>query len=216
MSDPQTLVDRLDTAEDAFGHVGGRPEFEPELNAAPDAAPGEVQIQKPVGSSRCRRTSTRSASTTARRSNTRSSLSNTRSRDTCSRSPGLKNGTSGTIRGRTSWRKDRSRSRARRSNDWSDCTTPAERNTTTARPSRRNDRHQPCSPSPGLSTTTSSASTTKSNSSVPARPISPSSPPFGTEGLPIDYRNECLTACPSKMCTGSWIFPCRLAKHLLK
>lgn len=46
MSDPTTLVDGLDAAEDAFGHVAGRPTFEPTLNSAPDADPGEVQIQK--------------------------------------------------------------------------------------------------------------------------------------------------------------------------
>lgn len=46
MSDPTDLLERIDAAEDAFGHAHGRPTFEPELNAASDAADGEVQIQK--------------------------------------------------------------------------------------------------------------------------------------------------------------------------
>lgn len=46
MSDPSALLDELAAAEDAFGHAHGRPKFEPELNASPDASDGEVQIQK--------------------------------------------------------------------------------------------------------------------------------------------------------------------------
>jgi len=46
MGDPQRVVSRLASAEDAFEHADGRPRFEPGLNARPDAEPGEVQIQK--------------------------------------------------------------------------------------------------------------------------------------------------------------------------
>lgn len=46
MSDPQDLLGHLEAAEDAFGHTDGRPQFEPGMNATPDAEPGEVQIQK--------------------------------------------------------------------------------------------------------------------------------------------------------------------------
>jgi len=46
MSDPTALLDRLDAAEDAFGHAAGRPVFEPELNASTEADPGEVPLQK--------------------------------------------------------------------------------------------------------------------------------------------------------------------------
>jgi hypothetical protein len=46
MSDPTALLDEITAAEDAFGHTHGRPDFEPELNSAPDASAGEVQIQK--------------------------------------------------------------------------------------------------------------------------------------------------------------------------
>ncbi|QSW98144.1 hypothetical protein [Haloterrigena alkaliphila] len=46
MSDPAELLERIDAAEDAFGHAHGRPTFEPELNAASDADAGEVQVQK--------------------------------------------------------------------------------------------------------------------------------------------------------------------------
>lgn len=46
MSDPQELVDQLDAAKDAFTHAAGRPEFEPGINASPEAESGEVQIQK--------------------------------------------------------------------------------------------------------------------------------------------------------------------------
>lgn len=46
MSDPNELLERITAAEDAFGHAYGQPTFEPELNAAPDADDGEVQIQK--------------------------------------------------------------------------------------------------------------------------------------------------------------------------
>ncbi|PGF14889.1 DNA-binding protein [Natrinema sp. CBA1119] len=46
MSDPIELLERIDAAADAFGHAHGRPTFEPELNAAPDADDGEVQTQK--------------------------------------------------------------------------------------------------------------------------------------------------------------------------
>lgn len=46
MSDPSHVLDRLDAAEDAFGHTAGRPEFEPDVNASPDADPGEVPLQK--------------------------------------------------------------------------------------------------------------------------------------------------------------------------
>lgn len=46
MTDPTAILNRLDTAEDAFGHVTGRPEFESDVNASPDAARGEVPLQK--------------------------------------------------------------------------------------------------------------------------------------------------------------------------
>lgn len=46
MSDPSELLDEIASAEDAFSHADGRPEFEPGLNASPDANEGEVQIQK--------------------------------------------------------------------------------------------------------------------------------------------------------------------------
>ena len=46
MSDPTALLEEIAAAEDAFGHAHGRPEFEPELNSAPDASDGEVQIHK--------------------------------------------------------------------------------------------------------------------------------------------------------------------------
>jgi hypothetical protein len=46
MSDPTALLEEIDAAEDAFGHAHGRPAFEPEVNASPDASAGEVQIQK--------------------------------------------------------------------------------------------------------------------------------------------------------------------------
>lgn len=46
MSDPAELLERIETAEDAFGHALGRPTFEPQLNASSDASSGEVQIQK--------------------------------------------------------------------------------------------------------------------------------------------------------------------------
>lgn len=46
MSDPAELREAIEAAEDAFSHADGRPEFEPDLNAAADASSGEVQIQK--------------------------------------------------------------------------------------------------------------------------------------------------------------------------
>lgn len=46
MSDPHGLLDEIASAEDAFSHADGRPEFEPGLNASSDARDGEVQIQK--------------------------------------------------------------------------------------------------------------------------------------------------------------------------
>lgn len=46
MSDPGELLDAIAAAEDAFGHAHGQPTFEPEINSAPDASEGEVQIQK--------------------------------------------------------------------------------------------------------------------------------------------------------------------------
>lgn len=46
MSDPAELIERLEAVEDAFSHARGRPTFEPELNSAPNAREGEVQIQK--------------------------------------------------------------------------------------------------------------------------------------------------------------------------
>jgi len=46
MSDPSELLDTIAAAEDAFGHAHGQPTFEPEINSAPDASDGEVQIQK--------------------------------------------------------------------------------------------------------------------------------------------------------------------------
>lgn len=46
MSDPEHLRDLLETAEDAFGHAHGRPVFEPEIDATPEATDGKVQIQK--------------------------------------------------------------------------------------------------------------------------------------------------------------------------
>lgn len=46
MSDPESILDSLDEAEDAFSHAGGPPEFEPGVNASPDAEPGEVPLQK--------------------------------------------------------------------------------------------------------------------------------------------------------------------------
>jgi len=46
MGDPTRLLDRLDTAEDAFSNATGKPNFEPAINAAPDAGPGEVPLQK--------------------------------------------------------------------------------------------------------------------------------------------------------------------------
>lgn len=46
MSDPAKLLEELEAAEDAFGHVDGKPTFESGLTASPDARPGEVQIQK--------------------------------------------------------------------------------------------------------------------------------------------------------------------------
>lgn len=46
MSDPSDLLAGIEAAEDAFSHARGRPKFEPELNAGPDAVDGEVQIQK--------------------------------------------------------------------------------------------------------------------------------------------------------------------------
>ncbi|MFC7057044.1 DNA-binding protein [Halovenus salina] len=46
MSDPSAVLDRLDAAEDAFSHAAGRPAFEPNVNAAPDADAGEVALQK--------------------------------------------------------------------------------------------------------------------------------------------------------------------------
>lgn len=46
MSDPDGLLTAISAAEDAFGHAHGRPTFEPTLNPGPDAADGEVQIQK--------------------------------------------------------------------------------------------------------------------------------------------------------------------------
>ena len=46
MSDPNSLLDQIAAAEDAFGHTHGQPTFEPGLNATPDADTGEVQIQK--------------------------------------------------------------------------------------------------------------------------------------------------------------------------
>lgn len=45
MSDPNDLLEQIAAAEDAFGHAHGQPTFEPELNAAPDADEGAVQIQ---------------------------------------------------------------------------------------------------------------------------------------------------------------------------
>lgn len=46
MSDPNELLERIATAEDAFGHALGRPTFEPQLDASSDTSDGEVQIQK--------------------------------------------------------------------------------------------------------------------------------------------------------------------------
>lgn len=46
MSDPQHVLDGLLSVEDAFGYLEGSPTFEPGVNAAPDADPGCVQIQK--------------------------------------------------------------------------------------------------------------------------------------------------------------------------
>lgn len=46
MSDPSTLLNQLDAAEDAFSHTAGHPEFEPGVNASPEAEPGEVPLQK--------------------------------------------------------------------------------------------------------------------------------------------------------------------------
>jgi hypothetical protein len=46
MSDPDDLLEGISAAEDAFSHAHGRPAFEPGINSAPDAADGEVQIQK--------------------------------------------------------------------------------------------------------------------------------------------------------------------------
>lgn len=46
MSDPADLLEGIEAAEDAFNHALGEPMFEPGLNAAPDAADGEVSIQK--------------------------------------------------------------------------------------------------------------------------------------------------------------------------
>lgn len=46
MSDPTELREAIEAVQDAFSHAHGRPEFEPELNAAVDASAGEVQIQK--------------------------------------------------------------------------------------------------------------------------------------------------------------------------
>lgn len=46
MTDPATILDRLDTAEDAFSHAAGRPKFESDVNASSDAAAGEVPLQK--------------------------------------------------------------------------------------------------------------------------------------------------------------------------
>jgi len=46
MSDPSELLEAITAAEDAFGHAHGQPTFEPDINSAPDASDGEVQIQK--------------------------------------------------------------------------------------------------------------------------------------------------------------------------
>jgi len=46
MSDPTALLQEIDAVEDAFGHAHGRPTFEPDVNASPDASAGEVRIQK--------------------------------------------------------------------------------------------------------------------------------------------------------------------------
>lgn len=45
MSDPEQLRELLATAEDAFGHAHGRPVFEPEIDATPEASERKVQIQ---------------------------------------------------------------------------------------------------------------------------------------------------------------------------
>lgn len=46
MSDQTELLEAIDAAEDAFSYAHGKPTFEPAVNARPDAADGEVQIQK--------------------------------------------------------------------------------------------------------------------------------------------------------------------------
>lgn len=46
MSDPTELIEEIETAEDAFSHAMGEPQFEPRINAGVDADEGEVQIQK--------------------------------------------------------------------------------------------------------------------------------------------------------------------------
>lgn len=46
MSDSEELLEAISAAEDAFSHAHGQPTFEPGINSAPDAADGEVQIQK--------------------------------------------------------------------------------------------------------------------------------------------------------------------------
>lgn len=46
MSDPEELLDAIETVRDAFGHALGEPTFEPGVNAGSNAAEGEVQIQK--------------------------------------------------------------------------------------------------------------------------------------------------------------------------
>lgn len=46
MSDPADLLEGIEAAENAFNHALGQPVFEPGLNAAPNAAAGEVAIQK--------------------------------------------------------------------------------------------------------------------------------------------------------------------------
>lgn len=46
MSEPTSISDALEAAEDAFQHATGQPEFEPGLDASSGADPGKVQIQK--------------------------------------------------------------------------------------------------------------------------------------------------------------------------
>lgn len=46
MTDPEELREALEAVEDALAHAHGQPDFEPGLNASPDADEGEVQIQK--------------------------------------------------------------------------------------------------------------------------------------------------------------------------